>query len=504
MNILLDTNILIYRESNQILSEDLQSFTKLLNKPEFSIFVHPITFKDISKDGFEERKKILESKFNTYSQLESPPDPKKDTKFLEIVDWENHPEDQIDNHFLYAIYKNAVDYLITEDRGIHKNAKNLGLGDRVLLIQDTLEMFYESTKKSIGTPPALREDFVYNLDLSDPIFNSLKDEYPGFQGWFEKISKEQRKCFVNIRPNGKLGALLIYKVEEESMPKVVPPLPKKKRLKICTLKVTHVGSKIGELFLKTSMDIALANDCEQTYLTHFTEDNDRLVSLIEDFGFYKAGYRPWEDGRKEDIFIKDFFVPEEETGKLSAKEISQKYYPSFCDGTKIRKFIVPIQPEYHRRLFTDYKPRQTFLDEHAGEFIVEGNTIRKAYLCHSNTKKIRTGDVLLFYRSKDHMKLTSLGVVEEIHDGLTDANKIFNLVRKRTVYSLDEIEQMAEKETKVILFRHHFHLPHQLDFKYLKDESIVKGSIQSIMQLNHDKYIEIKKEGGIDERFTVD
>ncbi len=503
MNILLDTNILIYRESNQLLSEELQSFTKLLNNPKFSIFVHPITFQDISKDSFEERKKILESKFKTYSQLENPPNPKTDKEFLELVDWDKNPEDQIDNHFLYAVYKNAVDYLITEDRGIHKTAKDLGLSDRVLLIQDSLEVFQDDSKRHVGTPPALEEDFVYNLDLSDPIFDSLKSEYPGFEGWFEKISRKHRKCFVNRRPNGKLGAVLIYKKEDEAMPGVVPTLPKKKRLKICTLKVTHVGSKIGELFLKTSMDLALANDREQTYLTHFTKENDRLVSLIEDFGFYKAGYKPWDDGRKEDIFLKEFFISEDDARKLSPNKISQDFYPSYRDGNEIRKFIIPIQPYYHRRLFTDYKPRQTFLDEHAGEFIVEGNTIRKAYLCHSSIKKIRQGDVLLFYRSKDHKRLTSLGVVEEIHDGLTDANKIFNLVGKRTVYSLDEIENMSEKETKVILFRHHFHLSLPLDFKYLKDESIVKGPIQSIMEIDHEKYLKIKKEGGIDERFTV-
>ncbi len=503
MRILLDTNILIYRESNQILSEDIQELTKILNRGDFDILIHPATFDDISKDGYEKRKRIMESKFKTYSTLEKPPNPLEDQEFLDRVEWYSHPEDEIDNKILYAVCRNAVDFLITEDHGIHHNAKEIGIDERVLLAQDALKLFEQKEEKPPNVPPSLEKNYVYNLDISDPIFDSLKRDYPDFEDWFEKISKEGRKCYVNRRKDGKVGALLIYKLEEEDMTNTSPPLPLKRRLKICTLKVTHVGYKIGELFIKTSVDMALKKGCEQIYLTHFTEPDDRLVSLINDFGFYKGAVKHWDDGREEDIFLKELFAGDD-VEQLSPLEISEKYYPTYYHGRNVRKFIVPIVPKYHDRLFTDCGGRQTFLHEHAGEFVTEGNTIKKAYLSHSKTGMVRPGDILLFYRSHDQQRITSLGVVEKVHDELTNAGEIASIVGKRTVYSLREIEEMSEKETKVILFRHHFHLPLPLDYKFLRKQSIIKGPTRSITKIDHDNYLKMVEKGGIDERFTVD
>lgn len=183
-------------------------------------------------------------------------------------------------------------------------------------------------------------------------------------------------------------------------------------------------------------------------------------------------------------------------------EISKKFYPTFYDSIGINKFIIPIRPEYHERLFTDYKERQTTLSEHVGEFIIEGNTIKKAYLSHSrNTNIISQGDILLFYRSKDRKEITSLGVVENVFPGLRDKDEIIKHVGKRTVYSVYEIEKMAEKPTMVILFTWHFHLANPLKLSDLKEMNIFTP--QSMTLISHEKYLKIKSKGGIDERFTV-
>ena len=54
------------------------------------------------------------------------------------------------------------------------------------------------------------------------------------------------------------------------------------------------------------------------------------------------------------------------------------------------------------------------LAEHGGGFLVEGNAIKKAYLCNAKTKQMAEGDIVLFYRSVDVSAITSLGVVEEV------------------------------------------------------------------------------------------
>lgn len=35
-----------------------------------------------------------------------------------------------------------------------------------------------------------------DIDLNDTFFNSLKEDYPGFEAWFEKKSKDNSKAYV--------------------------------------------------------------------------------------------------------------------------------------------------------------------------------------------------------------------------------------------------------------------------------------------------------------------
>jgi len=499
MRILIDTNIFIGRENDHVLSDELQALLKILNGKQIEILIHPKSFEEIKRDSNITRKNIALSKLNTYPILEHSPDQNKDDDFLTAVGVPSKINDEIDNAILYSVYKDAVDFLITEDKGIYKKSIRLDISDRVLCVDEGIDVFEKELLKEVVKPPALKEDAVHNLDLSDPIFDSLKKEYDEseFSDWFKKSSREGRKCWVHYRTDGSIGALLIRKIENEAI-KSIPPLPAKKRLKVATLKVTHVGYKIGELLVKLAIDYAIKNNIDEIYLTHFTNpDNDYLVDLITEYGFYKAAIK--DDG--EEIFVKELLVDKEKIASMHPLEISNMFYPSLYDGDEVKKFLVPIRPEYHRRLFTDYKGRQTSLLEHAGEFIIEGNTIKKAYLSSSRIKNLSKGDILLFYRTIDRSEITSLGVVEKVLYGLQDKNEIFRNVRKRTVYSMEEIEKMAKKPTLVILFKWHFHLPNPLKLKDLK--SIGVSAPQSIALISDEKYLQIKMRGGIDERFTV-
>lgn len=504
MHLLIDTNIFIYREDDRIVSQNVGDLFALLQKIPVDVLIHPSSLADIQRDTDGRRRDVMLSKIGIYRQLPSPPSAACDEDFIRTVGSPQSPQDRVDNEILYSVLRGAVDFLLTEDVGIHRKAFAAGIDDRLLHIDDAIQFFRQfiPKKERIPSPPGLKEDFMYNLKLSDPIFDSLKRDYPEFSEWFMKKSLEHRKCHVSYRTDGSIGALLICKFEDDIID-IAPPLPQKKRLKIATLKVTHVGNKIGELLLKISIDLTIQNGCDEIFLTHFTEENDRLVDLIREYGFVKAGI----NSRGEEIFLKKMIPESRDIEGLTPIDIFKKYYPSFYDGPEVKKWIVPIYPDYHTRLFTDYGHRQTMLLEHVGEFIIEGNSIKKAYLSHSRIRQFKPGDILLFYLTKDQQTfdrqiVTSLGVIEEVRVGLTGTDEIIRFVGKRSVYTRDEIES-SQMPMTVILFRHHFHLKNPLKLTTLLASGIFNGPPQSIMQISDEKYNVVKGLGGIDGRFTV-
>ena len=315
----------------------------------------------------------------------------------------------------------------------------------------------------------------------------MKSSYDEFKLWWKKISGEHRNTWVYYKNNKELGALLIMKDEDEELKLEDIILSQKRRIKVSTLIVKHTGFKIGELFIKLAVDYALKMKIDEIYLTHFIESNDYLVDLIEEYGFVNVG----NNNRNEAIFIKDLNVkkiPED----LLPHEIAKIYYPSFYDGVKVSKFIVPIQPDYHDLLFNDYLGRQTRLDEFNRKMLISGNTIKKAYLCHALIKMIKKGDILLFYRSTDQ-KLTSLCVVDNVFQNQTQLDEILRNVGKRSVFSSSQIKKMLKKPILAISFIHIEHFKNPLNFVNLKELGILNGPPQSIRYISEAKYLTLKK-----------
>ena len=127
-------------------------------------------------------------------------------------------------------FADLYDFIITENRDIHKISNELGNSDKILLLDEALQIFKGYlTRDRIITPPALKNQSVKNLDYSDPIFDSLKEEYnPEFERWFKKISDQGRNSWVYYRTDGHIGALLIYKFEDKPINDSKPSLPRKK------------------------------------------------------------------------------------------------------------------------------------------------------------------------------------------------------------------------------------------------------------------------------------
>lgn len=105
--------------------------------------------------------------------------------------------------------------------------------------------------------------------------------------------------------------------------------------------------KIGELFIKIATDYAVKNNMDTIYLTHYIKENqeDKLIALIQEWGFKNYG----KNHLGENIYIKRL-VPDV-AEKYDKLEIAKIFYPTFYDGMESKKFIIPIQPQYHDRLF---------------------------------------------------------------------------------------------------------------------------------------------------------
>jgi predicted nucleic acid-binding protein len=501
MIILLDTNIFIQREDYSVISPELQNLIKLLNLNKENVFNHPKSIEELYKNKDKDKKEIILSKVRTYPTLDHYLDPNKDDSFMEIVGKPSKINDDVDNYLIYTVYKNMADILISEDLGIIKKAKKLNLSKKVLTIQEALTYFSkEEPRVKISKPPSLVETTVNNINFKDPIFESLRYDYKDFDNWIKKIKSENRKCWVHYTEKNSIGAILIYKEEKEPLDYVNPPRPEKMRFKICTMKVSKEGKKIGELFIRLSIEYCIKNGIEELYLTHFSENRDTLVDLVQEYGFINVGYKKTY-GRDEEVYLKDLNPDKSIVKEYSPLEIAKKYYPMFKDSEDIKKLIIPIRPEYCRKLFIEGS-RQTLLSEHSGEFITEGNPIKKAYLCHSNYRDIAKGDILIFYRSGDEQDIFSLGIVDEI-DVLDDPFEIYSKVFNRSVYSLKEIMEMTEKPVLVILFLLQTYLKNPISLSSLLKKNILKIAPPSITRIKDEGYQIIKKEGEIDGRFTI-
>jgi hypothetical protein len=185
------------------------------------------------------------------------------------------------------------------------------------------------------------------------------------------------------------------------------------------------------------------------------------------------------------------------------------HYPRFHDGEFVRKFCVPIRPDYHRRLFPEIAfgrelplfPTDTFGPILAhGQERTPGNTIRKVYLCRAKIKRLRAGDLLFFYMSKDDhysasQSITTVGIVEQVID-VTTADDLVRHTAKRSVFSAGDLNDMkpsAKSPVKIIDFLLVGHVEPPVRLNTLVNMGVFSHRPpQSISELTEGPYAQLK------------
>ena len=449
LKILVDSNVLIaaYPEPGkppETTADAARALLRLANEYGHTTYHHPLAmqydFANVANLVNREWRRRITS---NHPELPEPPEIQ-----LKVAICCGNPQigsnDWVDHHLLSAVVGYAVNLLVTEDVNLHRKARRLGLGERVAYIEDAVARLRSSASQPAHITLLPRQTLAHSLDVSDAIFSSLRADYPGFDQWLQKCQTEHRICWT-VEHGRSLAALTIVKWEE-------PPEfgPGGKTLKVCLFKVSdlHPGMRYGELLLKSVFDYAYANGGDSAYVTVFPK-YENIISFLESFGFADAGART---GLQETVVEKSLEPTGVATIGLEPLDYHIRYGPKHY-ATGVQRFIVPIEPRYHHVLFPE-ADQQVQLRAF-GTLLPAGNSIQKAYLSLGSNRQIKPGDILYFYRSHDRRKLVVVGIAES-----TAASKsheeISDYVGKRSVYSPDQIQELAQdgdREILAILFR---------------------------------------------------
>lgn len=479
LKFLVDTNVLISLEP---VTPDLEptaelaaEFLALAHDGGHPVVRHPAQRVDDANDRDEARRKARGVLFRKYPTLGRVRDMRPE--FDALLGTPQHgSNDWVDNQLLGAVEARAVDFLVTEDGGLHRKAKRVGLSARVLLVRDALDMLRTFLDRAPAPPPAVEWVKATELDETDPIFDSVRREYPALDEWLGRCRLETRDVAL-IRPRGGTYAgvcILAKKADKFGV--------SGKFLKICQFKVSEEfgGRRYGELLLKTVFDYRRTNGYDFAYVTVF-EHHDGLVRLFEDFGFYQ-----WVDRTPEGelVLIKSFRPTDEDRATLDPLTFHKRFGPPALDLKPEQTFVIPIQPRFHRMLFPEAEPQLALGLEADRPY---GNALRKAYLSHSRIRSMPAGSTLLFYRSGDAQAIICVGVLE-LASREQDADAIATLVGKRTVYSLDEISRLATKPVLALLFRQDRLLERPIGLAEAREVQLLSAAPQSIAAIRQEGF----------------
>jgi GNAT superfamily N-acetyltransferase len=500
--LLIDTNVVIGLEDPQPVQESLAELVRLSGEHAVGLFVDGATYDDVARDRDVARRQITLSKLAKFQQLRGIPVPDDTALRARFGDIRNE-NDRSDVRLLLAVDAKAVDFLVTQDTGLHRRAERAGFGTSVLTIEETLDWLKQTfTAKSVILPFVV-ERKAYEISQDHAIFGSLRADYPGFDAWFDKCKRQHRDCWV-LEVGDEIAGLVIRKDERHADAQTAHRGPK--ILKICTFKVRDEfqGEKFGELLLKQVLWFAQRNSYDVVYLTAYPK-HAFLIDLLVYYGFSET--KRLENGELvlEKVIAKGALPPI--IGDVLT--FDRQKYPRFVDGADVRKFCVPIWPGYHHRLFPEIAfarelplfPSDEFsLTRPQGEERTPGNTIRKVYLCRAKITRLRPGDLLFFYMSKNDeyaasQSITTVGIVEQVTN-LVTVDDLIRHTAKRSVFAAEDLSAMQPSNSspvKVIDFLLAGHAEPPIPVKTLVGEGIFSGRPpQSIAELGEDRYRVLK------------
>lgn len=498
MRVLLDTNIIIHREASRVVKQEIGLLFNWLDKLHYDKCVHPVTVAEIKKYENLQTVKTFIIKLDSYHILksEAPIHPSIKVINQKVDKTEN---DLNDSKLLNELINNRVDILITEDNGILTKAEMLKLQSKVFSIESFLGKVISENPELIDyNVLSVQKDYFGNINLQGSFFDVFREDYDGFDKWFN--SKADEPVYI-CKYEEELGAFLYVKVEseKENYSDIIPVLPPKRRLKIGTFKVSMLGLNLSERFFKIIFDNALKQKVDEIYVTIFDKRTGHklLISQFEQFGFRRWGIKRTKTG-DELVLIRDFSSKADKANPLST-------FPFLSKTSDV--YFVSIYPEYHTELFPD-----SILRTESPDNFVENqphrNSIKKVYISHAVDRELNCGDLIVFYRTGGIYKgvVTTIGIVEAVVDNISSEEEFNKICQMRTVLTKQELNKFWNWSKRgkpfVIKFLYAYSLPKRLNLKKLIDLGVIGGVDQiprGIGKIGWDNLQKILKESESDE-----
>lgn len=468
MKALLDTNIIIHREANKVVSQDIGILYRWLDRGKYTKCIHSVTIEEIKKNPNKDTVSTFLNKLQSYEVIGIPSPMQPEVQL--VSEKQDHTEnDKNDTILLNEVYVGRADILITEDKKIHTKALLLNIADKVFTIDSFLEKVFAEHPELVNYKVLNVQKLKFGeIDLKDKFFDTLREDYQGFDKWFVKKYDDEAYVTINSK-NGLLLSFLYLKVEgiDEDYSNVNPVLPPKRRLKVGTFKVINNGFRLGERFLKIIFDNALKNNVDEIYVTIFEKRDEqrRLISMLEQWGFVFWGMKG-----EERLYVRDFH-PYMNIDNL------KRTYP-YVNVTQ-NAYIVPIYPDYH----TELLPDSILNTESPKEFVEDfphRNGIGKVYVSRAIAPHPRHGELLIFYRTggKYQGVITTIGVVDEIRYHFEGEDDFIKYCIKGSVFPESKLREMWRYrpiKPFVVKFLYLYSFLHRINMQRLIDLHILTG-----------------------------
>ena len=166
------------------------------------LFLHPATESDIRRTTNEALMAATLLKFRQWKRLASIRY-RSDLAARAAYRAPLNSNDEVDLAMLGALDNRAVDLLITEDTRLRDHAEYASLGAQTMSLLGAVEYL----KRLFGQPiylPDVHPRMSYELNTEDPLFDSLRLDYAGFDQWWAKVSNGHRDCRTIEGPSGRL------------------------------------------------------------------------------------------------------------------------------------------------------------------------------------------------------------------------------------------------------------------------------------------------------------
>ncbi len=334
------------------------------------------------------------------------------------------------------------------------------------------------------------------LNMKDSFFSTLKQDYPNFEHWFTRKALEGEAAYV-LSVDHTLKGFLYLKDENEEDDTITPSLEKKRRLKVGTFKIEAHGTILGQRFLSIIFQRMMNENFLEAYVTLFPKQKI-LIDLFERFGFIYWGKK--KNG--ELVYVK----------KLVDKGDIYRSFPLI--HYPVNKWLLGIYPKYHTQLFPD--SRLLTEKEHVVEDLSFTNTVEKIYITGiSDILRMRVGDLIVIYRTKDKDKLgeyssvvTSVCTVVEVRklEEFSTRQSFIDYCGKGSVFSKGELESFYKsgKYPNIIKLLYNFPLRKRITrHELIYDAGLSRERYWGFHQINDSQFDKILEMGGINESFII-